>query len=44
MEFYSAIKKNEICQKKWIDLKVILSQVTQSQKDKSEFLCLMGGF
>jgi hypothetical protein len=43
MEFYSAIKKNEILSfaHKWIELeKIILSKVSQVQKAKSHFFSL----
>jgi hypothetical protein len=37
MEFYLAIKTSVILkfEGKWIELKIILSEVTQTQKDKS---------
>jgi hypothetical protein len=47
MEYYSAIKKNE-CMKflgKWMDLEgIILSEVTQSQKNSSDMYSLISGY
>jgi hypothetical protein len=44
MEFYSAIKKNKILSfaDKWTELKnIILSEVSQVQKDKDHMFSLM---
>jgi hypothetical protein len=46
MEFYSAMKKNEILSfaGKWIDLEnVILSEVIQAQKTKNRMFSLICG-
>jgi hypothetical protein len=46
MEFYSAIKKNEILSfaGKWMELKnIVLSEVSQAQKDKSYMFSLICG-
>ena len=46
MEYYSAIKKNEIisCAATWMDLEiVILSEVSQTEKDKYNTISLMCG-
>lgn len=46
MKYYSAIKKNEIMnfEGKWVELgKIILSEVTQAQKDKYSMFSLTGG-
>ena len=47
MEYYSTIKKNEfmkfLC--KWLDLEaIILSEVTQSQKNSNDMYSLMSGY
>jgi hypothetical protein len=47
MEYYSAIKKNEFTKflGKWLDLKgIILSEVTQSQKNSNEMYSLISGY
>jgi hypothetical protein len=47
MEYYSVIKNNEfmIFVGKWIDLKdIILSEVTQSQKNTHDMLSLVSGY
>ena len=47
MEYYSAIKKNEFMKflGKWMDLKgIILSDVTQSQKDSPDMYSLISGY
>jgi hypothetical protein len=47
MEYYSAIKKNELMKflGKWLDLEgIILSQVTQSQKHSNEMYLLISGY
>ena len=44
MEYYSAIKKNEVmpCAATWMDLEiVILQEVSQTEKDKYQTLSLM---
>jgi hypothetical protein len=44
MEFYSAMKKNEILSfaGKWMEMKnIILSKVSQAQKTKNHMFCLM---
>jgi hypothetical protein len=46
MEFYSAIKKNEILSftDKWIEIgSIILSEVSQVQKDNGGMFLLIGG-
>jgi hypothetical protein len=47
MEYYSAIKKNE-CMKfigKWMDLEgIILSEVTQSQRNSHNMYSLISGY
>jgi hypothetical protein len=46
MEFYSAIKKNEILSfaGKWIELeKIILSEISQAQKAKGHMFSLIYG-
>ena len=47
MEYYSAIKKNEFTNflGKWLDLEgIILSEVTQSQKNSNEMYSLISGY
>ena len=47
MEYYSSIKKNEFMKflGKWMDLKgIILSEVTQSQKNSNEMYSLISGY
>jgi hypothetical protein len=47
MEYYSAIKKNELTKflGKWLDLEgIILSEVTQSQKNSNEMYSLISGY
>jgi hypothetical protein len=47
MEYYSAIKKNEFMKflGKWIDLEgIILSEVTQSQKNSHDMYSLISGY
>jgi hypothetical protein len=47
MEYYSAIKKNEFTEflGKWLDLEgIILSEVTQSQKNSNEMYSLISGY
>ena len=47
MEYYSAIKKNEfmIFLGKWLDLEgIILSEVTQSQKNSNDMYSLISGY
>jgi hypothetical protein len=47
MEYYSAIKKNEFIKflSKWLDLEgIILSEVTQSQKNSNDMYSLMSGY
>ena len=42
MEYYSAIKKNELMPATWVDLEtIILSEVSQTEKDKYmiSFIC-----
>jgi hypothetical protein len=43
MEFYSAMKKNEILSftGKWMELKIILSEVSQAQKAKNYMFSLI---
>jgi hypothetical protein len=46
MEFYSAMKKNEILAftSKWMELEnIILSEVSQAQKTKNQMFSLIGG-
>ena len=46
MEYYSAIKKNEIMSfaATWMDLEIIiLSEVSQKDKDKYHMISLIGG-
>jgi hypothetical protein len=46
MEFYSAMKKNEILSfaRKWMELEnLILSEVSQAQKTKNRMLSLVCG-
>ena len=47
MEYYSVIKKNEFIKflAKWMDLEgIILSEVTQSQKNSNEMYSLISGY
>jgi hypothetical protein len=47
MEFYSAIKKNEFMKflRKWMDLEgIILSEVTQSQRNSHNMYSLISGY
>jgi hypothetical protein len=47
MEYYSAIKKNEFMKflGKWLDLEgIILSDVTQSQKNSNDMYSLISGY
>jgi hypothetical protein len=47
MEYYSAIKMNEFTKflGKWLDLEgIILSEVTQSQKNSNEMYSLISGY
>ena len=47
MEYYSAIKNNEFMKflGKWMDLEgIILSEVTQSQKNSNEMYSLISGY
>jgi hypothetical protein len=47
MEYYSAIKKNEFMKflGKWLDLEgIILSEVTQLQKNSNEIYSLISGY
>jgi hypothetical protein len=47
MEYYSAIKKNEFVKflGKWLDLEgIILSEVTQSQKNSNDMYSLISGY
>jgi hypothetical protein len=47
MEFYSAMKKNEILSfaDKWMELEnIILSKVSQTQKTKNHMFCFICGF
>ena len=47
MEYYSAIKKNEFMKflGKWLDLEgIILSEVTQSQKNSQDMYSLISGY
>jgi hypothetical protein len=47
IEYYSAIKKNEFMKflGKWLDLEVIiLSEVTQSQKNSNDMFSLISGY
>jgi hypothetical protein len=46
MEYYSAIKKNEFMKSlgKWLDLEgIILSEITQSQKNSNDMYSLISG-
>jgi hypothetical protein len=45
MEFYSATKKNEILSftTKWMELEIILSEVSQAQKAKYHMFSLIRG-
>ena len=46
MEYYSAIKKNEImpCAATWLDLEIIiLSELSQTEKDKYHMILLIWG-
>ena len=45
MEYYSAIKKNEIMPfaATWMDLEIILSEVSQTEKDKYPMIALIRG-
>ena len=46
MDYYSAIKKNEIMPfaATWMDLEIIiLSEVSQKEKDKYHMISLIGG-
>ena len=45
MEYYSAIKKNEIMPfaTTWMDLVIILSEVSQAEKDKYHMISLTCG-
>jgi hypothetical protein len=47
MEYYSAIKRNEFLKflGKWLDLEgIILSEVTQSQKNSKDMYSLISGY
>ena len=47
MEYYTAEKKNDILKfaGKWMDLEdIILSEITQTQKDKYHMYSLISGF
>ena len=47
MEYYSAIKRNEFMKflGKWLDLEgIILSEVTQSQKNSNDMYSLISGY
>ena len=47
VEYYSAIKKNEFMKflGKWLDLEsIILSEVTQSQKNSNDMYSLISGY
>jgi hypothetical protein len=47
MEYYSAIKKNEVMKflGKWMDLEgIILSEVTQSQRNSHNMYLLISGY
>ena len=47
MEYYSAIKRNEFMKflGKWMDLEgIILSEVTQSQKNSHDMYSLVSGY
>jgi hypothetical protein len=47
MEYYSAIKKNEFMKflAKWMDLEgIILSEVTQSQKNSNDMCSPISGY
>ena len=44
MEYYSAIKKNEIFAARWMDLEIIiLSEVRQTEKDQYHMISLICG-
>ena len=45
MEYYSAMKKNKIMPfaATWMDLKVVLSKVSQTEKDKYPIISLICG-
>ena len=45
MEYYSAIKKNEItpCAATWMDLEIILSEIHQKEREKYHMLSLIYG-
>jgi hypothetical protein len=45
MEFYSATKKNEILSfaSKWMELEIILGEVSQAQKAKNHTFSLIWG-
>jgi hypothetical protein len=47
MEYYSAIKKNDFMKflGQWLDLEsIILSEVTQSQKNSNDMYSLISGY
>jgi hypothetical protein len=47
MEYYSAIKKNEFMKLlgKWLDMEdIILTEVTQSQKNSNDMYSLTSGY
>ena len=47
MEYYSAIKKNEFMKflGKWLDMEdIILTEVTQSQKNSNDMYSLISGY
>ena len=47
MEYYSSIKNNEFMKflEKWMDLEaIILSEVTQSQKNSNDMFSLISGY
>jgi hypothetical protein len=47
MEYYSAIKKNKFMKflGKWLDLEgIVLSEVTQSQKNSNDMYSLISGY
>jgi hypothetical protein len=45
MEYYSDIKKNEIMSfvGKWMELEIMLSEISQAQKDKHHMFSLICG-